>query len=442
MKNPENQKIQEKMSGITQSLCTRPPIKIIHLAQAHNAPDISDRLANCVIQSQHGIARYIAAHPGTPVFREGLMDDSFNSSTYLHRQIPSLSDVSSSDFKGKLFPQGIPTKLEDLNKSQRTVLQYCGGDGLLHIIGKLKELYKASTKFFEDQGGYRAEQLDEITLLAGNDPILHTKRELIALEHIETLVKKRPEIKQVILVYGAAHDFSNELEIFETDLSFALERVDFSQCFWDLKKLEESPNFFMKKPIFEQCPLQKNTTCSVQDQFFTTNQKSIFFESLFSNTLMTNMTKSFALSFVQGFTKASGLSSKFLEPAIHAGMVMALYGPIALSIHVFLQGSLFVLNSSESSKPWSPIVSLSLFTITNLPYVSSTPIGALSLFLELSLSLGVAHFSKKLGEKVAMGINLNNFTALFFKTERTSSKTCRPVGSARNFRQTDLQIHQ
>lgn len=164
-------------------------MKIKHLGQRHALPFGYTPSSECIdstVTCQLKIANYISSNPEVPVFLESLTEDSHEGSGPVADAIKIL------------FPNGIPSDFNKLNQTQKKIIYEYGAVMLLHLLGKLKNIYKTITADF-------AAKIDA-GMLAGN---WYATREESAIEEIKLFATRSPSIEEVILVYGDAHNFTD-----------------------------------------------------------------------------------------------------------------------------------------------------------------------------------------------------------------------------------------
>lgn len=171
------------------------PLKVIHLGQVHprRNRNLTDSHIKRVLNSQIKVAQYILKHPNTLVFVEGLAEN------YL--------SPASEEFQiraKKLFPEGLPDNPNDLNLFQKYYLYTWRAVRVLFYLGLINSLFRTTTQIEKELVVKHVE--------AGEQNYIFGPREKIALNHIEEVTKRSPQ-KRVILVFGNAHDFSEECNL-------------------------------------------------------------------------------------------------------------------------------------------------------------------------------------------------------------------------------------
>ncbi|MBY0377203.1 MAG: hypothetical protein K2Q33_01400 [Gammaproteobacteria bacterium] len=169
-------------------------MKIIHLKQRHAvARFLSEKPESLmsmelVLESQLQIAEYLRKlKPNTPVFLES-----------------SPLDHPNKEFITKLvrdhFPNGLPETVSALSEPQKSLLYQNGAADILYYQGLLKDVYQTTTV------EYALEV--ETRVRAGDMSHVIGPREEMAMTFIQALRVARPEVEEVILVFGRAHNFT------------------------------------------------------------------------------------------------------------------------------------------------------------------------------------------------------------------------------------------
>jgi hypothetical protein len=168
-------------------------IKLIHLGQSHKLPfnyKASPEYVEQMVASQIKVATYIKNHPNALVFLEGLTESFWG--------IPGGGLTRAAKI---LFPDGLPDDAAKLNSLQKDYL-YNGEDAVrtMNRLGDLKSMYRTispkQSKFVDSR------------ISKGEWIHIFGTREIAAMESIKEVMKKNPDKKEVILVFGDAHDFS------------------------------------------------------------------------------------------------------------------------------------------------------------------------------------------------------------------------------------------
>lgn len=183
-----------------------PEIKLTHLGQAHKLPfnyTAGPEYVEKMIESQIKVANYIKNHPDALVFLEGLTE-SFSG-------IPEGMFTLSTKM---IFPTGLPDDAAKLNSLQKDYL-YNAEEAVrtMNRLGELKSMYRTISP----------EQSKVVDSLISDGDWSHMigTREVAAMECIKEVLEKNPDKKEVILVYGDAHDFSK----YCSDFGFQYEKI-------------------------------------------------------------------------------------------------------------------------------------------------------------------------------------------------------------------------
>jgi hypothetical protein len=237
-------------------------LEIIHLGQTHQTGksfiEEDPKQVENVVRSQYEIVKYIIKNPGIPVFYENYPEDADK-----YNCVPTsdpTQEKTRCDFGPLLFPNGLPLSFHLLNSDQKRVLFSLGAGSSLIVLGIRSKIYKTISKelYKELHSGRslyetREKSFDKLSLDIKNMPDAAYKlfkqelrgidisdkkgmemlmkkfgvynrafdllfgdiREKLTINYIESAIKNNPEEfshKQVFLVYGDAHDFTEECQ--------------------------------------------------------------------------------------------------------------------------------------------------------------------------------------------------------------------------------------
>ncbi|MBI1859554.1 MAG: hypothetical protein HYR96_01380 [Deltaproteobacteria bacterium] len=230
-------------------------MKITFLPQRHNVYLIDGELPqeafDKIVAYQHRLALYVLDHPGAAIFAEGVTDDRVLAKD---RTIEAFKKKSAE--MAELFPGGtIPRSFSDLNQAQKKALLDGGVTNVLYSLGHVPHIRKTinaddwkagmrhiNKKIFGD-GFQELEKLrragelfhtPELSALVKHDPavshFVFEQREYLAMREIAQFAKNpNSRGKEIILVFGAAHDFKNHYghcKDVDFQIPFAVEASD------------------------------------------------------------------------------------------------------------------------------------------------------------------------------------------------------------------------
>ncbi len=237
-------------------------IEILHVAQTHRdalrtldehkangGTGAARNLLDMVVQSQLKVAQLIKKHPNTPVVSEScgrtlsypLTDEV---SIQIHKKIK------------EIYSQGMPEKLESLTDVQKRLLYEYGAPFLLFFLGQIKTLYRSS-----NEDGEVANAMKHMSSVKDSDnynellDILDEPREKEAIQHaieaiyLDDLKNNTTNLpnhqllnRQVLLVYGSAHNFKRHCTKSYSSqygqLDIAVQIIDCSSS----NKMQEAPS--------------------------------------------------------------------------------------------------------------------------------------------------------------------------------------------------------
>lgn len=179
---------------------------VVHLADNHwikeleNNPEHQEKIWN----SQKAVAEYLLSHPEAEVFDESVAQTSENAQFLNPHNFAAAQEI---------FPDGLPSNLNSLNSLQRRFFREIGATLALHHLGKIKTLRRAISP-------ERLAEIDakvEREFARGNrDPYSPELKPLMLDARDEALIKEikayvrtaRNPNRQIIIVYGASHNFA------------------------------------------------------------------------------------------------------------------------------------------------------------------------------------------------------------------------------------------
>ena len=202
-------------------------MKITHIGQRHQIPNMSEDALKLVEISQYNVAKFIIEyHAGanSPIIIDETLAEKFDSSNpEFKKQCPSARDI---------FPDGFPKSFSSLTEKQKYVLPY-GAAKILCCLGIIKEVHPCT-----DKEGLK--KLDEIQDKIQNEMVLELasnmmystevtdqdmnaaitryfkengvllERELMALEQAEHAIAQTKTVNsnEAVIIYSAEHDFT------------------------------------------------------------------------------------------------------------------------------------------------------------------------------------------------------------------------------------------
>lgn len=174
--------------------------KVLHIAQRHYSSRYGYEQIEGVWKSQVKIVKELQKRPEVAVFMESLAETSHNYQGFY------------TELVNIIFPAGIPNQERDWSPLQKKFLAERGAPRILHYLGILPTLYRAINPVLSE----RIDKEIKKGLDAGLSPLKEPLKSLIFDTRDKALaeeVKKFfmiPENKnrEVIVIFGAAHDFS------------------------------------------------------------------------------------------------------------------------------------------------------------------------------------------------------------------------------------------
>lgn len=209
-----------------------------------------------VVESQFMAAKFILEHPNIPVVHEGYTED-LRCSDY---------DVMPEPASGfnHAFPNGFPSRIEELTPEQKELLYEHGGVDTLFYLNKIPTIYKS---IHADVGELFMEKVNK-KLQKGKDyseiDYVSIKREKEAMECSIEAAKENFSRKvnaKIILYYGISHDFEplcneygieHELVNTGSDAAAQIEIPTFEQYNSSLIASAESPAKEKESPEKEE----------------------------------------------------------------------------------------------------------------------------------------------------------------------------------------------
>lgn len=206
--------------------------EVIHLAQTHRLPpDIKPLPAfkESVIESQIKISAFIKANKDAAVMLESLYEDL----TPGVRQEMLKKKISMAAVAEQIFPHGLPDTPTRLNELQRDFLYEYGAVQVMYYRGDIRHVHRSTSP--EEQAKNEAAVKkcgpdrygENWPLMIERDKelraLIFDARERIVIDAAQQLKDKGE--KKIILVYGAAHDFTGSIKERE---GFNLTKVDAS----------------------------------------------------------------------------------------------------------------------------------------------------------------------------------------------------------------------
>lgn len=203
--------------------------RILFVPQKHKSviPDQSGaygQFSEEVSKSQFKIAKYIEKNSNLPVFSEQI-DTNISLRDLSSEQLQKVA----SEVLKNTFNSGLPQSYSDLTLDEKRRLFSSGGDLVQLLLGKIDTLYKVVPNR-EVQDVIFKEVTDSLIKnpIAESDSgffskdsevykLIYDKRERLALNEINNYFDKNPHQKEVILIYGGAHDFSRYPELFPSE---------------------------------------------------------------------------------------------------------------------------------------------------------------------------------------------------------------------------------
>lgn len=186
----------------------------IHASIASGKVEVTQEWADQTLSSQFRIAQFLQKNSSTPVFSEQIDTD-----VTLQTASPQFKAMAQSA-RTDLFPQGLPGTLGAMTSEQKQFLMKAGGDAVSLILGTVPKLYRVvENKSVMDS------LISRITTWIQQNPdvaeyppqisnLIFQKRETLALEQIKRFFLRSPQTRDVILIFGEAHDFTRYPRLF------------------------------------------------------------------------------------------------------------------------------------------------------------------------------------------------------------------------------------
>lgn len=196
------------------------PQRIIFLPQYHNldknfAKTLEPHELETIARSQFRIAKFIEANNQLPVFSEQATRD------FVWAELPIPTRARLMSTMDMITPNGLPNRYEELDAEQKNKLIIEGGEFVQFMRGKVpvihktieseevfQKLYEPIRAWFQKNPGNMQSYSPEIK------SIIYTQRERLALEQVQKYFDRNPQASEVILIYGANHNFNFYSDIF------------------------------------------------------------------------------------------------------------------------------------------------------------------------------------------------------------------------------------
>lgn len=180
-----------------------------------------------VLKSQHELMIYLQENPDSYVFVESSYE-TVEKDTYFDPKVPEAEARAEYKYAVELnFPQGVPFIYEQFNKHQKTIVLGAGfAINTMFQLGFVKAMLPTNTveefqnyvgKYVADpetprlldimSGHAQAASSEESIRVEEFRNVAFKLREEAALRQIQKFAAENPDIKNVVLVYGAFHDF-------------------------------------------------------------------------------------------------------------------------------------------------------------------------------------------------------------------------------------------
>lgn len=170
-------------------------MKILHLRQAHKLPFESKpsmEYVFAVIQSQFKIAEIILEHPGAPILVEGFTEDR---KPWPKEEVVQIIKAT--------FPNGFPKERSQLTAAQSNMLYQQGAAFILAHLG-LCAVHPTLSPIIADRVMKKLAESEAAALFTNTE----VEAMNFARAFFENHVPENPET-QILLVFGAHHDFSS-----------------------------------------------------------------------------------------------------------------------------------------------------------------------------------------------------------------------------------------
>lgn len=188
----------ENISGASNPL-TDPRPRVIHVGQMHrdpyalnyNSPNISDQQKDNVIRSQLEVVQTILRNPGCPV-----LDESLDQDMEYHVCEPAIRAE-------RLFPEGIPSSIEQLNYGQKEFIYEYGAPELMLYLKKIPALYKTIHKEVSADLLQSALAGSRVAQLGREKEAIACAKEVLSSAACASQVQRT-----VLVVFGSVHNFA------------------------------------------------------------------------------------------------------------------------------------------------------------------------------------------------------------------------------------------
>jgi ankyrin repeat protein len=177
--------------------------QVVHFPQVHGVMGMDEATRGQVLLSQFALARFLQQNPDFVVFDEGCMDP----------EVPSPERAGGLGLS-RFFPRGsLPGSLGEMTRAQQTWLAW-GAPSLLLGLGDLHRILPAIPPEVDRHLQSRLHLHGEAPS-KGADPAeksrISEEREKAVAAQVKEFLKLHPD-RQVLIVFGAAHDFSKHFE--------------------------------------------------------------------------------------------------------------------------------------------------------------------------------------------------------------------------------------
>jgi hypothetical protein len=160
--------------------------------------------------SQFKVAKYIESHRQTPIFSEQF------GVTTTPKLLPGLYESPLVKEYMEQFVDGLPQTYAALTIGQKTKLARGGGDFVAMLLGLVETVYgttesnEIQDKKFEAISEWIKNHPEVKTIRQGSKihRIIFEERDLLALAEINKFFAAHPEQKEVLLIFGARHNFA------------------------------------------------------------------------------------------------------------------------------------------------------------------------------------------------------------------------------------------
>lgn len=171
-------------------------MKIIHIKQRHNLPfniKPTDDYIESAAHSQFLVAQSIKKMKNYPILDEGLCEDILESAN-----LEPMSSIARA-----VFFDGMPDDFDELTSLQKEFLYDYGGAHTLLFLGDIHTLYKSIHRETAKEIDKRIENGNFLDMLVPREEEAMSCAKEIAINKFDNL-----DHATIIIVYGAAHDFS------------------------------------------------------------------------------------------------------------------------------------------------------------------------------------------------------------------------------------------